>query len=292
MTAQPDALRDCRRQAAVATNAAISEIDARRDQELKNGNSLILWSARIGKGRSLSGSCEADARTGRIVRFESDPAGDANNRRETISTTDAESTCQREAQRRFRAGDSEIKVTLNADKRPTYYVEWVYAAQGRTVAKGWCEIEPSDGSIRDFEPGGGWNLPSSAGGGGVGNQSWANRFGNPGAGNQDTIRATIRGGVGPGKCTFEVEVDGAAEVEIRGDQGTLRTISGSPARWLRLDCNQAMPGNPADFRFTGVDGRGRQGLIRDPVSNRGTAVIRIEDPKGGRENYTGDVTWR
>ena len=35
-----------------------------------------------------------------------------------------------------------------------------------------------------------------------------------------TIRATMTGGGGgDGKCTFEVEVDGAAEVEIHGDTG-------------------------------------------------------------------------
>jgi hypothetical protein len=33
-------------------------------------------------------------------------------------------------------------------------------------------------------------------------------------------------------------------------------------------------------------------LVRDPNSNRGVAVIRIEDPKNGREGYTGDIMWR
>jgi len=107
-----------------------------------------------------------------------------------------------------------------------------------------------------------------------------------------SIRANIRGGGGDGKCTFEVVVDGAAEVQIRGDQGTLRTLSGEPARWVRLDCNQALPSNPSDFRFQGIDGRGRQDLVRDPRNNRGAAVVRIEDPKGGSEGYTGDIMWR
>jgi hypothetical protein len=107
-----------------------------------------------------------------------------------------------------------------------------------------------------------------------------------------SIRANIRGGGGDGKCTFEVVVDGAAEVQIRGDQGSLRTLSGAPARWVRLDCNQALPSNPSDFRFQGIDGRGRQDLVRDPRNNRGTAVVRIEDPKGGSEGYTGDIMWR
>ncbi len=114
----------------------------------------------------------------------------------------------------------------------------------------------------------------------------------PAAGQNDKIRARISGGGGDGKCTFEVVVDGVAEIEIRGDEGFLRTVSGNPARWRRLDCNQAMPPNPYDFQFHGVDGRGRQNLVRDPNQNRGSAVIRIEDPQGGSEGYTGDLVWR
>jgi hypothetical protein len=109
---------------------------------------------------------------------------------------------------------------------------------------------------------------------------------------ENSIHANIRGGGGDGKCTFEVEVDEVAEIEIRGDQGYLRTISGSPARWRRLDCNQALPSAPNNFRFQGIDGRGRQDLVRDPNQNRGVAVIRIEDPNRGREGYTGDIMWR
>jgi hypothetical protein len=108
----------------------------------------------------------------------------------------------------------------------------------------------------------------------------------------NVMRAEIRGGGGNnGKCTFEVEVDAVAEVEIRGDQGMVRTISGSPATWRRLVCNQPLPAYPANFRFQGIDGRGRQTLVRDPNSNRGVAVVRLEDPKGGREGYTGDIMW-
>jgi len=51
-----------------------------------------------------------------------------------------------------------------------------------------------------------------------------------------------------------------------------------------------MPVNPANFRFAGVDGRGRQDLIRDP-RNGGAAVVRIEDRDGGPEGYTFDLFW-
>jgi hypothetical protein len=111
-------------------------------------------------------------------------------------------------------------------------------------------------------------------------------------GRDQTRTANIRGGGGDeGKCTIEIEVDGVAEVEIRGASARLRTRDGQPASWRRFDCNQAMPSRPNDFRFRGVDGRGRQDLVRDP-GNGGVAVIRIEDSKGGREGYTFDIMWR
>jgi hypothetical protein len=71
----------------------------------------------------------------------------------------------------------------------------------------------------------------------------------------------------------------------------LRTIQGGKTEWRRLDCGGHLPNNPSDFRFKGVDGRGRQTLVRDPRGSGGVAVIRIEDPQGGSEGYTGDITW-
>jgi len=104
-------------------------------------------------------------------------------------------------------------------------------------------------------------------------------------------RASLRSGGGDqGKCTIEVVVDGVAEVDIRGDTADLRNLAGQPAQWRRFECNGPMPANPADFRFAGVDGRGRQQLVRDPRQG-GVAVVRIEDPQGGSEGYTFDIFW-
>ena len=94
-----------------------------------------------------------------------------------------------------------------------------------------------------------------------------------------------------GQCTIEVVVDGSAEVEIRGGNGLLRNLSGQSPQWRRFECTSIMPGNPADFRFNGVDGRGRQDLVRDP-RNGGAAVVRIEDPDSGSEGYTFNLSWR
>src|SRR5271166_2885569 len=105
------------------------------------------------------------------------------------------------------------------------------------------------------------------------------------------FNAQITGGGGNGKCTFEVRVDGVANLQIRGNQGNIQTKSGMPAEWVRLKCNQPLPRNPNNFRFQGVDGRGRQYMLKDPASNNGVAVIRIEDNRNGMEGYTGDIFW-
>jgi hypothetical protein len=108
-----------------------------------------------------------------------------------------------------------------------------------------------------------------------------------------SMRAQIRGGGGDeGKCTIEVDVDGAADVEVRGDMGWIRTLQGQPSRWVRFECNSPLPRNPGDFEFKGVDGRGNVQLLRDPNSTGGAAVVRIEDRQGGREGYTFDLKWR
>lgn len=106
-------------------------------------------------------------------------------------------------------------------------------------------------------------------------------------------RASISGkGGDQGKCTIEVDVDGSAQVEISGERGRLKTLSGQPSEWRRFDCTGPLPQNPLDFRLHGIDGRGRVQLLQEPRFNRGVAVVGIDDPKGGREGYTFDLEWR
>jgi len=116
----------------------------------------------------------------------------------------------------------------------------------------------------------------------------------PGIAQNTERRATFAGGAGnnTGKCTIEVYVDGSAEIEIRGDRGLMRTLSGQAAQWRRFVCSGPLPTNPGDFQFVGVDGRGRQDLIQDPRNGRGAAVVRVQDPEGGAEGYTFDLIWR
>src|SRR5664279_4109147 len=84
--------------------------------------------------------------------------------------------------------------------------------------------------------------------------------------NNQQRQAAITGGGGPdrGKCTIEVVVDGTAQVEVRGTTAVLRTLNGQAAQWRRFQCDGQMPQNPPNFQFRGVDGRGRQNLVRQP----------------------------
>jgi hypothetical protein len=109
--------------------------------------------------------------------------------------------------------------------------------------------------------------------------------------NPESRRATITGGGGNGRCTVEVSVDHAAEVEIAGDTGWLTTVAGQPAQWRRFQCNTPLPRNPQDFRFIKTNGRGPVRLTQDPRRTGGRAVVNISDPQGGRANYTFDLQW-
>src|ERR1043165_8769619 len=82
--------------------------------------------------------------------------------------------------------------------------------------------------------------------------------------NQRRAALVSGGSANRGFCRAEVVVDGSAEGGIRGDTGTLRDLSGQPPQWRGLECTGPIPANAVDFRFRGIDGRGRQELVRDP----------------------------
>ena len=76
-------------------------------------------------------------------------------------------------------------------------------------------------------------------------------------------QATISGSRGTsGKCAIEVRVDMSAEVDVYGNSGRLRTMTGQPATWARMDCTDPLPYNMSDFRFRGIDGRGQVKLVQ------------------------------
>jgi hypothetical protein len=105
-------------------------------------------------------------------------------------------------------------------------------------------------------------------------------------------RAAMIGGGNPnaGQCTITVLVDGQAEIEIHGSDASMRDLGGAPPQWRRFECTAAIPPNPANFRFAGLNGRGHQNLVAEP-RNGGPAVVRIEDQEGGASEYTFRLAW-
>jgi len=105
-------------------------------------------------------------------------------------------------------------------------------------------------------------------------------------------RATIVGGGNPnaGQCTVTVVVDGQAEIEFHGADASMRNLGGAPPQWRRFQCTAAIPANPGNFQFDGVNGRGDQNLVAQP-RNGSPAVVRIEDSEGAASEYTFRLAW-
>jgi hypothetical protein len=110
------------------------------------------------------------------------------------------------------------------------------------------------------------------------------------AGAQVQRRATMTGGGngGSGHCTGEVVVDGAADVQIRGDTATVRDVSGQQPQIRRFECTSLVPAT-ASLRAN-VNGRGEARVTAMP-NNGSPAVIHIEDHEGGASTYQFDIAW-
>jgi hypothetical protein len=97
-----------------------------------------------------------------------------------------------------------------------------------------------------------------------------------------------------GYCVVRLRVDDEVVVHIRGARLGFETVRGREAFDEGSECSQPMPFGSAmdNFRFRGVDGRGRVELAEGPDSgNRYTARVRILDSKGGDEGYTFRIEW-
>jgi hypothetical protein len=97
-----------------------------------------------------------------------------------------------------------------------------------------------------------------------------------------------------GRCRVRVRIDDEADVELRGDTIRIHVIKGGPGRDEGTECNAPLPtsGNITNFRFRGIDGRGTPRLVQEPAArNYYVAVVNIQDPRGGSEGYTYELTW-
>ncbi|MCL4794154.1 MAG: hypothetical protein KJZ84_06310 [Bryobacteraceae bacterium] len=98
-----------------------------------------------------------------------------------------------------------------------------------------------------------------------------------------------------GYCAIRVWVDDLVIIHTRGNRVAFETVRGQRAKDAGTECSQPLPGADAisDFRFRGIDGRGRVELLEEPDRrNRFTAIVRIEDPRSGGQEHHFRLTWR
>jgi hypothetical protein len=109
------------------------------------------------------------------------------------------------------------------------------------------------------------------------------------------IRRMTREDVPPGKgqCDIRLQVDGEAEVTIRGDLATIRTISGRDARDDGSECNALLPNREASgFHFQVIDSRNEIRLTAEPSRrNQFAAIVHIRDTSGGEGRYHFRLSW-
>ncbi len=97
-----------------------------------------------------------------------------------------------------------------------------------------------------------------------------------------------------GQCRLRVWIDDRAQVQLRGDQIIVNTISGRRSFDQGSSCTQPLPFHRVeDFRVTVEKGRGRVADVRSPTPRTNFAgTVTIEDPQGGGDTYELVVAWR
>ena len=98
---------------------------------------------------------------------------------------------------------------------------------------------------------------------------------------------------GKGQCDIRLQVDNEAEVSVRGDLVTIRTISGRDPRDDGSECNAPLPDHDVvGFSFQVVESRNEIRLLAEPSRrNNYAAIVRIRDSDGGEGRYHFRLNW-
>lgn len=100
-------------------------------------------------------------------------------------------------------------------------------------------------------------------------------------------------GDGYGVFRWKGRVDIGAEIEIRGDRHSVHDDGGQGTREMRSRFVSSLPASDVIVSLRKLDGRGAVELVQTPdAGNDYTAIIRIEDDKGGADTYELELSWR
>jgi hypothetical protein len=101
--------------------------------------------------------------------------------------------------------------------------------------------------------------------------------------------------VGKGQCDIRLQIDGEAEVSVRGDMVYIRTISGRDGYDDgNSECNEPLPARDLQgFNFEVKESRNEIRLLAEPSRrNNFAAIVRIRDTSGGQGRYHFRLSWQ
>jgi hypothetical protein len=95
-----------------------------------------------------------------------------------------------------------------------------------------------------------------------------------------------------GRFVWRGLVDGSDRIILRGNQVSVEHIDAQPVRDATYDLSSPLPRRGAEVTLRVIRGRGRVVIVEQPSSrNRYSAVVLIEDPKGGTDTYEFYLAW-
>jgi hypothetical protein len=116
------------------------------------------------------------------------------------------------------------------------------------------------------------------------------------ADSQFHIRRMTRTDVPPGKgqCDIRLQVDGDAEVSVRGDMLLIHNIAGREPRDDGSECNFPLPERDVPgFAYQETQRRDQMVLLAPPERRNGfAATVRIHDGPSGEGRYCFRLTWQ
>ena len=98
---------------------------------------------------------------------------------------------------------------------------------------------------------------------------------------------------GPGTMTWRGRVDDYVELNIQGNRVRSREREGSQTLSEQVSFSNPLPRANVTVSVRKRDGRGRVSVVQQPnQSNNYTAIVKIDDDKGGADDYEIEMEWR
>jgi len=98
---------------------------------------------------------------------------------------------------------------------------------------------------------------------------------------------------GPGTMTWRGRVDDYVELNIQGNRVRSREREGSQTLNEQVSFSNPLPRANVTVSVRKRDGRGRVSVVQQPnQSNNYTAIVKIDDDKGGADDYEIEMEWR